>query len=208
MTWKLTVTAAIFAAGLCTTGAARADYEDRLIGNWITNAKEDRFGEGGTFTAFTIRDGQMFGLRCIEKELSFGVVDKDLTVGDVFVFKFRVDRNDVFTEIGRAINKRLIQITTSPALIRQMRAGKELAVRKESDSSASTFILKLRGSNRAFEDIVKACPLEQAEKASSKENVEVDAPADTKAKSALTGKESETKPDALLAKPVPTTREH
>ena len=31
------------------------DYEARMVGNWLTSAKEDRFGDGGAFReAFSV----------------------------------------------------------------------------------------------------------------------------------------------------------
>jgi hypothetical protein len=211
MAWNSLIAAAFVAIGIFSTGTARADYEGKLIGNWLTSAKEDRFGDGGTFTAMTIDDGLIFGLRCIQKDLTFGVAQKDLVVGERFIFKFRVDRNDVFMEIGRAISDGLIQVTTTPDLIRQMRTGKELAVRIESESNTSTHVLKLRGSNRAFEDIVKACPLEEAEKPSAKENADATAPAETKPESRPAGKEGGgAKQDVWSTAPVsaPSTKDH
>jgi hypothetical protein len=67
----------------------RSDYEGRMIGNWMTSAKEDRFGDGGTFVAATGDDGIVLAVRCLQKSLSIGIIEvgddpKPVEKGDLF----------------------------------------------------------------------------------------------------------------------------
>jgi hypothetical protein len=142
------------------------DYEARTVGNWMTSAKEDRFGDGGTFIA-VVADGQVvLGVRCIQKHLSIGVGEfgfdqKPVAKGDLFAFKFRVDALPIVETAGAAISDRLIQVDTEKDLVRSIRDGRETAVRVTDTSGATiTHIFNTAGSRKAFADLSRECPLD------------------------------------------------
>jgi hypothetical protein len=144
----------------------RVDYDDRIVGNWMTSAKEDRFGDGGTFAAMTGDGGIALAVRCLQKNLSIGVIEigsdpKPMEKGDLFLFKFRVDTQPVVETGGVAIGDRLIQLVTEKALVKAIRDGKETAMRIEDKRGAtSTHVFDTAGSRRAFADLSRECPLD------------------------------------------------
>lgn len=144
-----------------------ADYEGRFIGNWMTSAKFDRFGDGGSFVAATIdNDGIGFFVRCLQKDLSFaiGIASADpkpLEKGDIYLIKLRMDGRPVIETKGIAISDRLIQLVTEKQWVRAARDAKETALRLEDSKGVySTHIFKMTGAPRAFADLSRECPLE------------------------------------------------
>lgn len=158
--WLALLTALV--AGLTWT-AARADYNGRVTGNWIGTAQSDRFGDGGRFFAVAVVRGYGFGVRCLDKEFSYAMVltNEKVRQKALYKFKFRVDDGKIYLGNGFAIADNIVQIAADPALVKDIIAGKELAVRDEVDSVSSTHIVKLRGSDKALVDIVKNCPLDK-----------------------------------------------
>jgi hypothetical protein len=144
----------------------RADYEGRIVGNWITSAKEDRFGDGGAFIAATGDGGIFLAVRCLQKTLSIGIMQvgsdpKPVEKGDLFLMKFRVDSLPVVETGGVAIGDRLVQVITEKALVKSIRDGKETAVRVEDKNGVtSTHVFNTNGSRRAFADLSRECPLD------------------------------------------------
>jgi hypothetical protein len=144
----------------------RADYEQRVVGNWITSAKEDRFGDGGTFVAITGEGDVGLAVRCLQKNLSIGVLEigddpKPIEKGDLFKFKFRVDAQPVIEAAGMAISDRLIQVETEKATVKAIRDGRETAMRiEDSRGVTSTHIFDTTGARRAFADLSRECPID------------------------------------------------
>ena len=159
-----------FALGCCAllvaTLPAAADYERRIVGDWMISANEDRFGDGGTFTALTSDGSNILAVRCIQKNLSLAMMEvggdpKPVTKGDLFAYKFRVDKQPIVEVYGEAINERLIQIATEKSLVKAMRAGQETAVRSETTSGVTRVsIFRMKGAPKAFADLSKECPLD------------------------------------------------
>ena len=152
-------------AGLALTvagGAALADYDGRVVGDWVTRAKEDRFGDGGTFVAFTVDGDIGLGVRCIQRELSVAIIDPDakFSKGDTIEFAFRIDRGEIIKTTGVALNSRLVQLITDSALVKRIKRGREAAVRVDKAGVVSTRIFKTGGAARAFADLEKECPLD------------------------------------------------
>jgi hypothetical protein len=147
-------------AVLLASHAARADYDKRIIGNWVTSGSEDRFGDGGRYTAVAISDDYAFGVRCLDKAFSFAV----LPIGDKtrektpYKFKFRVDRGKVYQGAGLAIGEKIVQVLADPALTADLTTGKELAIRQEVDGVSETHVIKLRSSGKALHDVLAQCP--------------------------------------------------
>lgn len=146
---------------------ARADYENRAIGNWIVSATEDRLGDGGAFVALTLAgDHYALGVRCLEKHLSIGIMDAStettqLAVATVFKLKFRIDKQPVVEAGGVAVDERLIEVVTEKSLVKAMRNGKETAIKIENSIGvSSTHIFKMAGAPKAFADLSKECPLD------------------------------------------------
>ena len=156
----------VMAALLGFAGSARADYEGRVVGNWLTSATEDRFGDGGAYTAVTIDGRTGLVVRCLQKKLSLAVLEmsndpKPLAEKDAFTLKFRVDKQPVTESVGMAISPRLIQVITEKTLVRAIRDGRETAVRLESTSGvSSTHVFKTNGATKAFADLAKECALD------------------------------------------------
>lgn len=156
----------ILAVMMCAASQAAADYKNRIIGNWLVSAEEDRFGDGGVFVALTDNDAFALAVRCLRKNLSLGVLDvssdpNPLTTGESFKFAFRVDKNPVIETKGVAISQRMIQIETEKYLVQAIRESKETAVKIENASGVSVVeIFQTRGGAKAFADLVKECPLE------------------------------------------------
>ncbi|MDP9147917.1 MAG: hypothetical protein M3N22_09670 [Acidobacteriota bacterium] len=133
----------------------------------MTSAKEDRFGDGGTFAAVTgDGTGYAFAVRCLQKNLSIGVIEtgsdpKPMEKGDFYKFKFRVDAQPVVDAAGIVINDRLIQVVTEKSLVKSIRDGRETAMRiEDSRGVSSTHIFNTRGSRVAFADLSRECPLD------------------------------------------------
>jgi hypothetical protein len=143
-----------------------ADYDARMVGNWLTSAKEDRFGDGGAFIAVTGDGGIAIAVRCIQKTLTIGIMQvgddpKPIQKGDLFLFKFRVDTQPVVETGGVAIGDRLVQVVTEKALVKSIRDGKETAVRLEDNRGvSSTHVFNTRGARAAFADLSRECPLD------------------------------------------------
>jgi hypothetical protein len=143
-----------------------ADYDGRMVGNWLTSAKEDRFGDGGTFIAATGDGGIALAVRCLQKTLSIGIMEvgndpKPIEKGDLFLLKFRVDSLPIVETGGIAIGDRLVQVITEKSLVKSIRDGKETAVRVEDKRGvSSTHVFNTAGSRKAFADLSRECPLE------------------------------------------------
>jgi hypothetical protein len=142
------------------------DYEGRIIGKWMTSAKLDRFGDGGTFIAAAFDQGIAVAVRCIQKELSIAVLDigfdqKPLRKDDAFKLKFRVDNQPAVESYGMAIGDRTIQVATEKDLVKAIRDGRETAVRIENASGVTvTHIFATSGAPRAFADLSRECPID------------------------------------------------
>lgn len=160
MTWLLV------AAAIGCGSAARADYEGRRVGNWLTSANEDRFGDGGAFVAATPDGSTALAVRCLQKKLSIGLIDmgsdpKPFSEADLFALKFRVDKQPVVETAGVAISARLIEVVTEKSLVKALRDGRETAVRIFQKSGVtSSFVFKTAGAPKAFADLAKECPLD------------------------------------------------
>ncbi|GEM_PF-6050688 len=157
---KKMIALASLATALLASTVARADYEGRIVGNWVTSATEDRFGDGGRYTAVAISENYAFGVRCLDKAFSYAV----LPIGDktrektLYKFKFRVDRGKVYQGAGLAIGEKIVQVLADPALTADLTTGKELAIRQEVDGVSETHIIKLRSSSKALRDVLAQCP--------------------------------------------------
>jgi hypothetical protein len=146
--------------------SVQAEDSGRLIGSWYVTATEDRFGKGGTFAALTGDAGVGLAVRCIEGDLTIGVLDmspdpKPLPIGGKFVIKLRIDKEPIMTTVGQAISDRLIQVSTQADMVRTIRKGRETALRLESaDGVSLTRIFKTRETSKAFDRIAKECNLD------------------------------------------------
>jgi hypothetical protein len=151
---------------LAAAESQHADYDGRIIGNWMVSAKQDRFGDGGAFVAMTGDGAVALAVRCLQKDLSIGVIElgddpKPMEKGDVYELKFRVDAQPIVDADGVAISERLIQVETEKSLVKSMRDGKETALRLEDGRGvSSTHIFNTKGSRAAFADLSRECPLD------------------------------------------------
>jgi hypothetical protein len=143
-----------------------ADYDDRMIGNWLISAKQDRFGDGGTFVAATGDGAIALAVRCLQRNLSIGLIEvggdpKPIAKGAFYKMKFRVDNQPIVEAAGVAISDRLIQVVTEPSLVKSIRDGRETALRLEDSAGVfSTHVYDTKGASRAFVDLSRECPLD------------------------------------------------
>lgn len=152
---------------LAATVCAHAD-DRQIVGSWIVSNDDDRFGKGGTFVAAVPDEtaGTALTIRCIEKELSIAVLDstsdpKPLKVGTGYIVKLRTDKEPIMTTIGKAINERLIQVSTQADMVRTIRKGRETAIRLESNEGVSrTIIFRTKGAAKALTRIADECNLD------------------------------------------------
>lgn len=154
---------AVVCALICLPAAARADYENKAVGNWIVTDRADRFSDGGTHIALTTAGLVTLAVRCLNKRLTLAILDdpRRMRAGDEFKVRLRVDRGDIFDEYGDARSDRLIEIpVTDNAEVRDMTTGKEIAVKIEGGGVTATHIFKLTGARRAFSDLVKVCSID------------------------------------------------
>ncbi|NEV77926.1 hypothetical protein DYI24_12850 [Rhodopseudomonas sp. BR0C11] len=153
-------------AALLMSGAAQADYSGRQIGSWTTKARDDRFGDGGSYIALTMAGGAALGVRCIGKKLSLammetGIYARPIAEGDRFDIKVRVDKGEIVKLDGVAIGGRVIQIPASRDLVRQIRQGAEAAVRIETaDGVSAIVVFPLHGAAKAFTDLGRECGID------------------------------------------------
>ena len=125
-----------------------------------------QFGDGGAFVAMTGDGAVALAVRCLQKDLSIGVIElgddpKPMEKGDVYELKFRVDAQPIVDADGVAISERLIQVETEKSLVKSIRDGKETALRLEdSRGVSSTHIFNTKGSRGAFADLSRECPLD------------------------------------------------
>lgn len=139
----------------------------RIVGSWVVTAKEDRFGDGGSFAAITSDgDSRVLAVRCIQKVLTIAIGligddPKSLTQGQIFGIKLRTDKEPVMATVGIAITGRLIQVETMADMVRTIRKGKETAVRIENEDGVSeTVVFKTKDTGRAFARIAEECSLD------------------------------------------------
>jgi len=166
---RVIITLAALLAGALPAAAqqpAVADYDGRLIGNWLVSAKHDRFGDGGAFIAATGDGGVGLVVRCLQKTLTIALVDlgadpKPLAKGELYNLKFRVGEQAIVASRGVVINERLIQVDTQQSLVKSIRDGKETAVRIEDRVGiTSTHVFNTIGARKAFADLSRDCPLD------------------------------------------------
>jgi hypothetical protein len=142
-----------------------ADYRDRRIGNWLVSATEDRFGDGGEFTAVTAADETLLAVRCLRKKLSIAVVKAGpdppaMKKGEIFRFEFRVDRVPTDVTTGKVIAPTVVELDTDADLVIAIRDAKETAMRMIGDDWRLTVVFKTAGGAKAFADLARECPLD------------------------------------------------
>jgi hypothetical protein len=161
------VTARAVALAIALGGAATAAQGvERVLGSWFVTEQADRFGDGGSYVAITAaRSGGVgFSVRCIRKAWSLAIIDmspdpKPLTPASLFHVKLRVDRDPIIDSDGKAINDRVIQLETTPAMVREIVQGSELAARLEGRTTISIdFVFDISGAKRALAQSMKECP--------------------------------------------------
>ena len=153
---------AVAALGFVFCGVTSAIADDaKLVGNWLVIEQEDRLASGGTFLASTHNGaGNVFVVRCIEKDLSLGIGEEigKYKVRDKFYIKLRVDKQPILELTGVAVNEKLIQVNATAEIVRSIRDGKEIAVRQESiQGVSSTTFFNTKGNAKAFARLTKEC---------------------------------------------------
>ena len=144
-------------AALLMAGAAGAQERKQVIGNWMVTVEQDRFGDGSRAIAMTVQSGNILALRCLQKKMSLALLGK-YKPGDIYVIKFRVDRADVVDTVGMAISDEVLQIETTPQMVRQMSTGKEYALRVAGDHGSQDFVFRAGTAQKALVPVIAACP--------------------------------------------------
>lgn len=153
--------AAFLFAGPPSAVPASADGS-KMIGSWLVETEADRFSKARTLVIAQTANhlGAYLAVRCISGELSVALGIARYKVGDVFSVKFRADTNEVIDTDGIAILENIIQVDTSPKMIRQMMTAKEYAFRVTGFASNDVIFRAGRGAAMAIGEVAKACPLE------------------------------------------------
>jgi len=142
-----------------------AHAESRVVGNWRLQIESDRFTDQTNVVALTLNNGGGLAIRCLQGNLSILVSEARTKYeeGDVFSINLRVDRQPVAERYGTAIGATFIEVNEEmPEIIKQIRDGRELAVRIHGKVSFRTLVFSLANVSRALAPLVKACPLDAA----------------------------------------------
>jgi len=152
---------AAIAASLVLSAASVATAAQQRVGDWLVDAEADRFSEEKTtVVALTIADDGALAVRCLRGELSLALLGKYRT-GDLFVVKFRADRNAVIETVAKAISDDVMEIVTMPRMVRQMLSAREYAFRVMGAAASRDMIFRAgRGAPKAIGAVTKACPLD------------------------------------------------
>jgi hypothetical protein len=142
--------------------AAQAETKQKMVGSWMVHTQEDAFDKGGTHVMFTGIPSFMFGIRCLQKFPSFGIIlpDDKLTVGQRINVKLRVDHGDIVEVDGIAIEEHLIQAENNFKIWKDLPGGKEIAIRLENEAGVSqTQVFKISGAASALPTVTRECPI-------------------------------------------------
>jgi hypothetical protein len=149
--------------------AAHAEMKEKMMGVWMVQSQDDAFDMGGTAAMVTGSANLLFGVRCLQKHPSFGIIlphDK-LTTGQVFTVKLRVDRSDIVEVDGLAIDEHLIQTDNNFSIWKELAGGEEIAVRLENQTGVSeTQSFKINGAAAALPTVTRECPIKDESAAS------------------------------------------
>jgi len=142
--------------------SGRALATERAIGDWFVSSEADRFAEDGAKTRVIAllanRGGDILAVRCLAGKLSLALMGH-YTTGDLFLVKFRTDRNAIINTAATAISEKLIEIITTPDMVRQMQSGSEYALRVTGEASNDFIFRAGRGAAKALGEVTKACPV-------------------------------------------------
>jgi hypothetical protein len=161
---------AIACAALTLFGsAAQAESKQKVVGNWMVSSEDDAFDKGGLYWMVVQSRGFAFGVRCLQKTPSFGIIlpEDKLTEGQLFTVKLRVDRGDIIEVGGVAIDEHLIQTDNNFSIWKALPGGKELAVNLENMRGTSqTRVFKISGAAAALPTVTHECPIKDETAAS------------------------------------------
>lgn len=139
-----------------------------VIGSWVVTNQEDRFGDGGRFVAMTPAvgaPGAVFAVRCFARKWSLAMIPgTKLVTGEAFKLRLRVDKGGIVDGFGQALDEQLLQIAVEadaePRLIKEILAGREIAVRLTNVLDVSSdLVFRLTGSRKALAGHLKECKL-------------------------------------------------
>jgi hypothetical protein len=133
-----------------------------MVGAWVVSSQDDAFDKGGMYTMLTGSPGFIFGVRCLQKTPSFGIVldDDKLTMGQTFTVKLRVDRGDIIEVEGYALDEHVIQVKNDFKVWKALPGGRELAVNLENEMGTSqTHVFKISGAASALPTVTRECPI-------------------------------------------------
>ena len=152
---------AIVALGMPLSAAAQETT--KKFGSWEVTIDTDRFNGSSKVIASTIQGGDVLAVRCFPSgvsvvvgELRFGQGRFD--EGMEFDVKFRTDKNDIIEGYGAALNDKVVQISNSQEMARQMRYAKEAAFRLIYKGVTVDKVFKMGASGKALAEVFKACP--------------------------------------------------
>lgn len=150
-----------FAAMALFGSAAQAEPKQKLVGAWVVSSQDDAFDKGGMYMMLTGSPDFAFGVRCLQKIPSFGIVLNDtLTPGQTFTVKLRIDRGDIVIAEAYALDEHVIQVENNFDIWKELPAGRELAVNLENEMGTSqTRVFKISGAAAALPTVTRECPI-------------------------------------------------
>ncbi|HRF08532.1 MAG TPA: hypothetical protein PL193_07800 [Xanthobacteraceae bacterium] len=157
------VTAAIGYLALAAAGVAA--QERRVVGNWHIVTERDRFTDQPRVLAVTAASGHLLAVRCFSGNLSVMLIEGDsasgpFQAGAKFQVMSRVDKSEVWTEVGTAVDQRGIQLDLPAFMFARIVTGKEVAFRVTNEvGSYKDWIFPLRRQKEALAPVADACGL-------------------------------------------------
>lgn len=155
---------AAFAAAIAGGCAARAQGFEKKekIGRWLVTVTEDRFNDKVPIhVAVNVADGDVVAVKCADQQLTLAYRAATSPKGKDFTIKARVDKNPIVETTGRSVDGQFVQIEATADLVKQMRAGKETALRViAEDGSAITSVFRMDGAAKAFAGLAKDCKVD------------------------------------------------
>lgn len=146
--------------------AATSDYENKVVGRWLVDALQDRFGTGGTHVARVVSQsgGSVFAVRCIDRKLTVALLLRnEAAMARSAVFKVQIKLPDLpVKELwADVIDPAMLQIDVEKPMVTAIRSANEVALRINLGRDVTqTYIYNTTGAAEAFADLSKECPLD------------------------------------------------
>jgi len=149
------------ALGLATAGASRAQERRRVVGDFVVVIDKDPLTLAENVAASASVGGNLFGLRCLEGKVSFGLRaagGAPLSAGDGVGAEIRAGGRTLRLS-GAALNARDIEIPGAEAQLAALSGASRLEIALSTPANRETFALPVNGIDRAIAMVRLACGL-------------------------------------------------